>query len=123
MGVKKSERGSGAVGGNAQNAGVSVVVGNIFHEPVDGVVGVGRFVGGFGIGGVDPGGKIEDTLGFKASAKILDDEDVSVLRQFLHEGGHLLGRFVGDAIGSAAEQDGERCVVVAGLRNRSEDDG
>jgi len=35
----------------------------------------------------------------------------------------LLGRFVGDAIGSAAEENGERGGVVAGLRNRSEDDG
>ncbi len=117
--VKKGERGRQSVVGNTVHADVPVVVRHVFHEPVDRVVGVGSLVGGLGIAEVDPGGKIERAFGFEASAKILDDEDVAVLGQLFYGGRHLFRRLLGDAVGRAAKQNGER----AGLIDRSEDDG
>ncbi len=117
--VEKSERGRQPVIGNAVHANVPVVVRDVFHEPVDRIVGIGGLVGGLGIAEVDPGGKIERALRFKASAKILDDEDVAVLGQLLYGGRHLLRRLLGDAVGSASKQNGQR----AGLIDWSEDNG
>ena len=93
--VKKSERGRQAVVGNTVHANVPVVVRHIFHQPVDRVVGVRSLVGGLGIAEVDPGGKIKHAFGFKASAKILDDEDVAVLGQLFYEDGICSGGFSG----------------------------
>ncbi len=83
MRMKKRHGGRQPVIGNAVHSNLAVVVGDILHQPVDRVVGIGGLVGGFGIVQVDPGRKLEDALRFESSAQVLEDENVAVLRQFL----------------------------------------
>ena len=83
MRMKKSQRGGEAVVGDAKHSDLAVVVGDVFDEPFDGVVGVGGFVGGLGIVEVNLGGKFEVAFGLEAAAQILNDEDVAVLHEFL----------------------------------------
>ena len=80
--MKQGERGRQSVVGNAVHSDLAVVVGNVLHQPVDRVVGIGGLVGGLGIVQIDPGGKVEHSLRLEASAQILDDEDVAILREF-----------------------------------------
>jgi len=48
-------------------------------------------------------GQLEDALGLEPSPEVLDDEDVSVLRQFFDARRHLCERSVGDPVTACAE--------------------
>jgi hypothetical protein len=86
MRVKKSESGGEAVIGDTKDADAAVVMRNVFDEPFNCVVGISGFVGGFGVGEIDLGGKVEGALGFEAAAEVLDDEDVAIVREFRPSG-------------------------------------
>ena len=95
MRMKQRERSGQAIVGDAVHPDLAVVVRDILHQPLDRVVGVGGFVGGLGIVGIDPGGKIEHAFGLESSAQILDHKDVAVLREFLERSGICSGGFSG----------------------------
>ncbi len=103
----------------AEDADAAVVVGQVFDGPVDGVVGVGAFVGGFRIcRTVERMHHGERALGAEAAADVSVDVDIA----FASELWALLDEsFAGvavDAVGRAREQDGQR----AGDVGRGEDD-
>ncbi len=114
MRMQQGERGRQAIVGDAEHSDLPVVVGNVFHQPLDRVVGVGGLVGGLGIFQIDPGREVEHALGLEAPAQILDDEDVAVLREFLEGGRDLLGRLLGNTVGRAAKQN--RAADLSGRR-------
>src|SRR5215469_9736675 len=118
MRMEQGERSRQPVVGNAVHSDLATVVRHVVQQPFDGVVSVGRFVGGFGIVQINPGRKIEDTFGLKAAAQILNDEDIAILGKLFHRGGHLGGRLVGNTVRSAAKQDGQRTLLADGRQDR-----
>ena len=115
--MQKGKRGCQAIVRNTVHPDFAVVVGNILQQPFDRVVGVGSLVGGFRIVEIDPGGQIELAFGFEASPQVLDDEDVAILRKFFERGGHLLQRFLRNPVRRAAEENGQRTLLVHGSEN------
>src|SRR5260221_305631 len=66
--------------GDAVHAHAAVVVGHVFDQPVDGVVGVGAFVHAVGVrSGMQ---HFEFAFGAVAAANVLKDEDVAVGKHF-----------------------------------------
>ena len=124
--MEQRERSCQAIVGDSVHPNLAVIVGNVFHQPLDGVVGVGGLVGGFGIFHVDPGRKVEHALRLETAAQVLDYEDVTVLGEFLHERRHLLGRLFGNAVRGAAEQNGQRSRLIViskhGIRRNGRED-
>ena len=118
MRMQQRERGGEPVVGDAEHSDLAIVIGDIFHQPLDRVVGIGGLVGGLGIVEIDPRGKIENALRLEAPAQILNDEDVAVLREFLERGGDLLRRFFGNAVRRAPKQNRQRARLVDGSQDR-----
>src|SRR3984957_3039087 len=94
--------------GNAEDPDTAGVVGNVFDEPRNGVVGVGAFVNQFGIFVIDHGpGHNESAFGFVAAANIFENEDVAVLDQLGVASVDAVGVGFVDAVRSAFHEDGE----------------
>ncbi len=97
--------------GDAPHADAPVVIGDVFDEPVDGVVGVSALVG-VGVGLLD--GLVGADFGpfaFRhvAAADILVDEDEAVLHEFVggSDGGAIeVGAVGSHAVGGPVEKDG-----------------
>src|ERR1700722_190771 len=101
--------------GDAEDADAAGVVGNIFDEPGDGVVGVGAFVDQLGIFVVDHGaGHDESAFGFIAAANIFEDEDVAVFDEFGVAGVDAVGVGFVDPVGSTFHQDRQRSGGIFG---------
>src|SRR5439155_17166429 len=65
--------------GNAVDAHAAVIVGGVLQQPLDGVIGVGAFVGGLWIALVSWGAlHHEPAFRFEAAAQVLEDEDITV---------------------------------------------
>ena len=66
--------------GDAEHADAAVIVGNVFEQPVDRVVGVGPFINRLGIATI-PRRPVHDELSLRlvAAADVLEDEDVPFL--------------------------------------------
>ena len=79
MRMEQCQRCREAIVGDAIHSDFAVIVGNILHQPLDRIVGVGRFVRRLGIVRVDPRRKVEHSLGLEASAQVLDHKDVAIL--------------------------------------------
>ena len=102
--------------GDAEHANVAVVVRNVLHEPVDGVVGVGALVDFFrALVWIERADVNVITFGAIAAADVLRDEDELVLRQFA-EGAERIAvvvRAVGlQRIRRAREHDGPRLRII-----------
>ena len=87
---------------------VPLLFGNVLDQPVDGVVGVGGFVGVLRVGEVHLRRELEDALRFEAAAQVLEDEDVAVRHQFLQTRRDRRGRLRWDAIRRARDQNRQR---------------
>src|SRR4030095_13093143 len=105
MRMKKNERGRQAIVGDTIHSHFAVVVGNVFNEPFNRVVCVRSLVRCVGIGQINLGRKLEVALGLETSAQILNDEDVTVLCEFLERWWHLLWSFFRYSVRSAAKKD------------------
>ena len=107
MGINEGHGGEPAAIGDAEEAGASIVVFDVFHEPVDGVVGVGGLVNGTGFGFVaERAGHDELAFGLVASADVLEDEEVAFAGEvFL--AGFEEGFGAGVAVGGALDEEGE----------------
>src|SRR5881628_864236 len=107
MRLQQTERRSEAIIRDAENPDLTVILRNIFDQPVDSVVCVGSFNE---IRGVVLFGRVrhlEDAFRFESSANVLKDNDVTVVHQ-LFPGGPGKGLLVlGNAVWSALHQDGE----------------
>ncbi len=118
MRMQQSERRGEPVVGDSVDAHFAVVVGDVFDEPVHGVVGIVGFVGLLGILRVVLRGEQKNALGFESAAEILPDKDVSVGGEFLPTGRYPVCAFLGcvfvevflgeNAVRGAREQDGQR---------------
>ncbi len=78
MRIDQRHQGQEAVVGNPQDADLAVALGNVLHQPVDGVIGVGRMIDGGGIQRAVQRA-IDDVVAFGAvfAANVLDDADVA----------------------------------------------
>ena len=114
MRMQQRKRGRKTVVGDAHHADFSVVVRDVFDQPIDGIVGVSRFVGGFRVSEIDPGCKIEFAFGAESPAEILDHINVAVLFELDQRPRYLFRRFFGDAVGSATKQNRQRAGFVGG---------
>ena len=111
VGVHESVGGEEAGVGDAPHADLAVVVGHVLDEPVDGVEGVGAFVGVLGsiVAGLVGADVDEDAFGHVAAADIFIDEDEAFLF-----GGHgradlglvVIGAVRSDAVRRALHDDG-----------------
>src|ERR1039458_10609364 len=115
--MQQCERGREAVVRDAKHSNLAVVVGNVLEQPFDRVVGIGSLVGGLRVVQIDPGRKVEHSLGLEASPQVLEDENVAVLREFFQGSRDLLGSFLGHTVRRAAKQNGQRTLRI----DRSED--
>ncbi len=116
MGVQQGQGSGEAAVGDSVDAHFAVVVGDVFDEPVHGVVSIVGFVGLLGIVGVVLRGEEEGAFGFESAAQILPDKDVAVGGEFLPAVRYPVGAvllcvfvevFLGEnAVGGAREQDG-----------------
>ena len=95
----------------------AVVVGDVLHQPVDAVVGVGRLAGRFRIGKIHRRGQPEDSFRLEAPAQVLDDEDVAILCQLLPARWNLGQRSARHPVWCSAKENGKR----SGLIDRRED--
>jgi hypothetical protein len=78
--MNERHQGQEAVIGDPENSHFAVALGNVFHQPVDGVVGVRRLVDRRRIlGPVDRTVHKETAFGAKFSAYILNDPDIASL--------------------------------------------
>src|SRR6266404_6102869 len=105
MRMQERQRAREPIIGNSVHPHLTVVIGHVFDEPVDAVISVSRFVGRSWVGQIYLRRELEYTFGFEAPPKILDNEDVAILHQFLDRGRHLLWRLTWHAIWRATKQD------------------
>jgi hypothetical protein len=122
MRVQQGQGSGEAAVGDSVDAQFAVVVGDVFDEPIHGVVSIVGFVGLFWIFGVVLRGEEKGAFGFESAAQILPDKDVAVGGEFLPTvrypiGAVLLGAFVEvllseNAIRGAREQDGEGLGLI-----------
>ncbi len=111
VGVDDAGGGVEAGIGDAPHADLAVVVGDVVNEPLDGVVGVGAFVGilGAALDGAVRRHVDEIAFGHVAAADVLVDEDELLAAEFIRraEGGLVVLHAVGpDAVGRAGQHDG-----------------
>ena len=97
--------------GDAPDAGFAVVVGNIFQEPVDGVVEVAAVVDvGGGFFDVDVRAHFDEfAFGHEAAANVLHNENVAgfvKVRRRAELGAILIDAVGRDAVRSAADEEG-----------------
>src|ERR1700756_5504398 len=83
MGGQQGQPSGEPVVGDSIDAHFSIIVGDIFNQPVHGVVGIVGFVGLLRILGVVLRGEEKGAFGFEAAAEILPDKDVTVGGEFL----------------------------------------
>ena len=114
VGLKKCERGRQAVVGDPIHTYFPIIVGDVFHQPLYGIVGIRGLVGGLRILEIDPGGELEFPFGLEASPQILDDEDVAILRQFLRGWRNLVWGLCGNSVGSPPDENRQRALLIDG---------
>ena len=67
-----------------ENASPSIVIRDVFDQPVDGVIGIGSFVNRTGLGAVARGAlHLELAFGIVASADVLEDENKTLVGELL----------------------------------------
>ena len=97
---------------DAVHPNFAIVVGDVLHQPVDAVVGVGRLAGRFRIGKIHRRGQPEDSFRLEAPAQVLDDEDVAVLRQLLPARWNLGQRSARHPVWCSAKENGKRPGLI-----------
>jgi hypothetical protein len=118
MGMQQRHRRGQSDVGDAKHADLAVA-GEVLHQPLDAVVGVGGLVGRGGVRQVHRRAQLENALRLESAAQILNHEDVPVLGQLLDGRRHLGERCVGHAIRCPAEHDRQG----TGLIGRGQDRG
>ena len=113
MGLQQSHRGGEAEVGNSEDSH-SAVGRDMVNQPIDRVVGVGRLVDGFRVAQVHLRRQFERALRLETPAQILENEDISVLRQFLEVGRNRLRSFIRHSVWGALEKNGERLSLADG---------
>ncbi len=95
--------------GRAEHTDLAVVAGEVLHEPVDGVVRVGRFVGGVRVVRVARRAHEDEVAaGTETPTDVLAHEDVAVLSEFAVRAGYGgVPEGVGGGERGADEEDGE----------------
>ena len=103
-----------ALVGRADHAHAPVRFGRVLHQPIDGVLGVGRVVGRRGVErAADRPGHQVVALGPVLAAHVLEDADVAARDEYLvalrqdgqHVGAVVAGRALGGVIGRAGQQN------------------
>src|ERR1700733_11173324 len=122
MGVQQRQGCCEPVVGDSIDAHLAVVVGDVFDEPVHGVVGIVGFVRLLGILGVVLRGEEKGAFGFESATEILPDKNVSVGGEFLPTIGGPVGAvffrvfvevLLGEnAVRGACEQDGQGLGLI-----------
>jgi hypothetical protein len=113
MGLQQSHSGGEAEVGDSEDSHSAVRL-DIFNQPIDGVVCVGCLVDGFGVVQVDLGREFEHALRLETPAQILENEDISVIRQFLEVRRNRLRSFFRHSVWSALEKNWERLFLADG---------
>ena len=95
MRMKQSQRGGQTIIGNAIHSDLAVVVGDVLHEPFDGVVSVGGLVGGFGIVQIDLRGRSKYPSDLKRPRRFWMTKMYPSSASSFHEEGICSGAFSG----------------------------
>lgn len=121
--MEESEGGGESVIRDAKDADTAIVLGHVLDEPFNGVIGVGGFIGSFGVAEIDVGGQVECAFGLEAAAQVLDNENVAVVGEFKPACRHRCGSLVGNSVGSAIHEYRQRSGSIEwGEDNRLEVD-
>jgi hypothetical protein len=110
---------------DAEDANFTVVVGDVFDEPIDRVVGIGVFVSVFGaFVGIEGANVNVLAFGAVAPADVLRDEDELILGESQERTGDVGGVVIGavrlECVRGASKNDGPRVGVVFGNVNARE---
>src|SRR5690242_14910936 len=117
MRMQQSHRRGESIIGNSIDAHLTVVVRDIFDQPVDRVISVGCLVHGIRVLKVHVRRQQKLSFRLEPPAKILAYEDVAVLHQLLQRLRNCLRRLLWDAIWGAPQQNRQRTSLVGGSSN------